>query len=73
LSSCSLPYDRGDLLSRVHEDGIVGGLLAGSLVLGVVMGIVGGPGPGVFVAGSLVGIVLWVASSMVVAASDQAS
>lgn len=52
---------------------IVGGLLAGSLVLGVVMGIVGGPGPGVFVAGSLVGIVLWVASSMVVAASDQAS
>ena len=73
LVANALRLATGPLRLSAKARRIIGGLLIGSLALAVVMGIVGGAGPGVFVAGSLVGIVLWVASSMVVAGADQSS
>lgn len=73
LVANALRLATGPLRLSTKARRIIGGLLAVSLVLAVVMGVIGGAGPGVFVAGALVGIILWVASSMVVAGADQSS
>ena len=58
LVANALRLATGPLRLSAKARRIIGGLLAVSLVLAVVMGVIGGAGPGVFVAGALVGGVL---------------
>lgn len=73
LVANALRLAAGPLRLSAKARRVVVGLLAGSPVLAVVMGLIGGLGPGIFVAGSLAGIVLWVTSSMVVVAASPAA